>query len=234
MLECLKVRPHTMLRTLAILMLAMATTGVAWSAPITFRASGVVETVSDDPTDPFLAAVPVGTPWQLDVVLDLDIGGEPGLVPNSYFFFDTDLSAEFQLGDFRYVNGGSGFLVTNYSLIPTIPSAGPGQVSQRFFGWESIGASGAPDLTQGLLTVSWNDLNALAGSLPASPQLAPTQSELAGLRFQTFSGLSGFTSDYRPFLVTEPTPIPEPSTLILLGAGVVAMAANRFRARSKR
>jgi hypothetical protein len=226
--------PSSCRLTLVILAVAVASANVAWSAPITFRASGVIESVSDDPTDPFLADVPVGTPWQLDVVLDLDIGGEPGLVPNSYFFFDTDLSAEFQLGEFRYVNDGTSFLVTNYSLIPAIPVAGPGQVSQRFFSWESIGAPGAPDLSQGFLTVSWNDLNALDGSLPAFPALAPIQSELAGLRYQTFTGLSGFASDYRPFLVTEPTPVPEPSTLILLGAGVVAIAANRFRALSKK
>jgi hypothetical protein len=220
--------------TLLSVAFSLASSGLASSAPITFRASGVIDSVWDDPTDPFLADVPVGTPWQLDVVLDLEIGGEPGLFPDSYFYYDTDLSAEFQLGEFRYANDGTGFLVTNYSLIPTIPSAGPGQVSQRFFGWESIGKTGAPDLTQGLLTVSWNDVNALDGSLPTSPELALIQSELSGLRYQTFSALSGFTSDYRPFLVaTEPTPIPEPSTLFLLGAGVVAVVANRVRARRK-
>ncbi len=233
----------------AFVVLVLASARVTWAAPITFSASGSVGYVWDMPAPGaplVLEAVSVGTPWQLDVTFDPDTPGR-SISPTMPTTFDSPnavIAAEFTLGDFRYTNDGStatrpAILMTNIGLpIGAGPGgfAGEGLVQFQFFrGWE--GGEGGPDLNAGygFLIASWNDVNAVDGSLPAWPQPADDQATLAGLLFTTFeapwAGDSGFAAGYLPIRVDEPLPTPEPASILLLAAGLAAVAG---RVRSSR
>lgn len=234
---------------LALIVCTLAGSSVAWSAPITFRASGQIESLfdsNDDPgAPPILDAISVGTPWQLDVTFDPTVPGNlfAGM-PTSFTYPNAITAATFTLGEFTYTNAGAGaqtLIGTNVGWpVGGGPDdtgfAGQGLVQFQFAGgW--IGGGGGPNLNAGygLLIASWNDVNAVDGSLPTLPALALEQAVLSGLLFDTFADLdfrAWFSSDYRPALVApEPAAVPEPATLLLLSAGVAVVAARHIRRR---
>jgi hypothetical protein len=222
----------------------MASSNLLWAAPITIQASGEIASKWDFDgcppgeeggfyCEPRLEQVYVGMPWQLTVTYETDSPRfSAGVGLDAFVYYPAIIGAEFQLGDFAYTNSGDGLqdlMTVNYFLPGGFGVPGSGLVQFHFnSSWVSVG--GGPDFSQGLLVAGWNDLNAVDGSLPSSLDVSddPTW---AFLMWQLLPDTIGvpifFSEDFRPELVQEPAPVPEPSTWLLLGAGVSALAARR-------
>lgn len=202
----------------------------AWAIPITWEASGVLNyvIVSSPPGDP-LEGIHVGTEWTLELTFDSESPGtlaHPGTSP-TYVYQDA-VSARFRLGEYDYTNpNGDIFINADLPVIGHSTSlGGPGLVQFQFLdGW--LGGAGGPDLNFGigLLLLSYNDLNAIDGSLPSVPNRAPNQSALGGLMWGLNYSQFGSSS-------FNPVPVPEPASMLLVGTGLALIAA-RLRKRKR-
>lgn len=213
-------------------------TGSASAIPITWQASGVIERVSD--TEPFgdLDAIAVGTSWILELSFDSDAPGilfpfgDPGIPgkPPTYVYRDA-VNARFVLGTYEYTSLGDIFVNADLPEIGTSTTLGkPGLVQfQMLNRW--LGGTGGPDLNAGtgLMLASYNDANAVDGSLPIIPVWSAEQGLIHGLLWTTFRSYPGaeFASSFNPVAV------PEPTSLLLVGS-CLALLAVRRRARAVR
>jgi hypothetical protein len=210
-------------------------TGSASAIPVMWQASGVIEHMLD--TEPFgdLDAITLGTPWTLELSFDSDAPGilsplsTPGMPPT--YIYEDAVSARFVLGTFEYTSLGDIFVNADLPVYGTsTPDGKPGLVQfQMMNRW--LGGAGGPDLNAGagLMLASYNDANAVDGSLPSVPVWSAEQGLFHGLLWTTLGGYPGaeFSSSFNPVAV------PEPTSLLLFGTGL-ALLAFRRRTRTLR
>jgi hypothetical protein len=214
---------------------SLVTAGSASAAPITWQASGQIS-LSNDPFALWgLSAIPVGTPWALEVTFDPD---SPGMaIPSSMptFRYPGAISvAHFQAGAFAYTNTSPSSEIWINSALPVsgawISLAGTGLVQFQWASGGWSGGGGGPNLNNGVMIATYNDMNAASGAIPTVPDRSSAQSALGGLLWDTHPGPSGppfkgqlFSPSFNPVLA------PEPATWILVGTGVSALVVRRRR-----
>ena len=197
--------------------------------PVLWFDSGALTSVDGTRIFPGLS---VGTPWTLTLGFDPEAPGRPGFpsIPDGSCNIYPVSSATFTLGSFTYTNSG-GQIWTNSNL-PGSECTGSraGAIQFEFVrGWTQ--EPGAWNLNQGLLIAQYTDV-VNDGSLPASPNPRP-DTVTGQLNFYDLFGLSPFPafqdSSFTPrLLVDNPTPVPEPGTMAMLGMGL-ALGARRWR-----
>jgi hypothetical protein len=144
-------------------------------------------------------------------------------------------AASLTLGEFSYANS-SGQIHTNAGL-PEVgchggPPEGEAGLIQFLWGSDWVGDPGAWALDDplGILLAGYYDLNIKDGSLPTVPVFDPNGGIFGGLMYrspdQRFDG-----GPVRFQLVEQPTAVPEPATMTLMGAGLAALLAARRRRR---
>ena len=204
------------------------------AALVTWQSSGLVSWVFDEAGA--LPGIEVGTPWSLEFVVDTETPAyhpAPSNEQNS-IYLNAIRETTFRLGEWLYTNP-TGDVHVNRDL-PFWGYAsgmgGPGLVQFEWQGGWSDNGPDAPNLNYGLglLIAGYNDVNAVDGSLPIFPQMAPTQGRLSDL---TFWGSLGSLSNEAQFdtAAFQPTAVPEPGTLSLLALGA---AAGGWRLRRRR
>jgi hypothetical protein len=199
------------------------------AAPLTWEASGSLASRTDPPgflPPPGLSGIAVGTPWTLDITFDPDAAGAhqaicPASAP-TFYYPTAILFTRFQLDGFTYTNT-TGAIAVNADL-PAVGCqsglGGPGLVQFVWQGGWVGGGVGGPDLNNGLLLASYNDLQAVLGALPLlGPQVSGVQGAFTGLEWDAVR--AQFTSSFTPAAV------PEPATGLLVAAGLVALLARR-------
>jgi hypothetical protein len=223
------------------LVVVAITAASAHAAPITFRASGVIDYILDldEPPDfpAMLGPIAVGTLWQLDVTFESTTPGVNLGPPDVFKYENAILDTTFQLGSFLYTRSDGDISVNTGLVFAGYGDGGPGLVQFQWSpGWNV--PVGAPDLNamnNGITVFSWNDINAVDGSLPTTPTVAANQGFLSGLIWTTIAPLGSMphefgSSDVNVDLV-QVSEVPEPSTLLMLGLGVAGFAVVR---RSRR
>lgn len=223
------------LRTVSLALLCLfGSASQISAAPIMWQVSGSISHLTDSAG--VLDSIDVGVPWLLEFTFNPDALGHnvhPSL-PTTYYYADAIGATRFQLGDVVYTSAG-GDIAVNYGLpigngVSNVSGQGLVQF-QWLQGWS--GGQGGPDLNWGvgLLLASYNDVNATNGQIPTFPNPDSIQSALAGLLWDASPG-SGFGPQFTaPF---EPTPVPEPTSLLLLGSGIAALIAGRARRAAPR
>lgn len=210
--------------------LAMLSAPPVLAAPITWEAADVITGIYD----PFhrLPGGLLGTPWSVQITFNPDVAarplGQPGWGCNVY---NANASLTFHLGAFTYAASG-GSIYTN-SVIPvdncrsTFPSSPPGAI-QFIWGGVTSTDPGAWNLSfpPQLFMLGYYDLVHQDGSLPLFPTVGPVGS-FSGLEYET--SLTEIRSSFVPHLVEQPTAVPEPATLTMLGAGLALLARRRLR-----
>lgn len=235
-------RPHL---TFAGFLGVMAVSCLASAAPITFRIAGEITGKEGRDSDEFcdrdtgcrapsLREIYIGMPWELLVTFDPDTPGDAWWGGDSVFLYPAISGATFKLGDYVYTHPGfegplqsySTFIGVNFYLPLGVAAPGTGLVQIHINGgWTSD--DGGPALSPGLMVVTWRDQDAIDGSLPSSTDSAAPSAFF--WQYLPDTCCLGFGSDtFAMSDVEPPAPVPEPSTLVFLGAGLVIAARSRF------
>jgi hypothetical protein len=217
---------------------------VAAASPVTLRAFGAIsskydyEQEFDVVSDPILDAVPLGSPWELIVRYDPSAVGVPTIADGvpAYKYENAILDARLVVNGFEYFQTG-GDIYTNTSLLAY--EYGLGGTSLVQFVWFAGGWTlpvGGPNLNinYAVTMFSYLDPAAIDGSLPTNPVAAALQNGFRGFEWQTMGSLENtraagmFSPDVNVEQLSE---VPEPATVVLLGAGIALLVAGR---RSRR
>lgn len=209
--------------------------GAAWATPVTWQASGVISSMSDQAPYGELDPMSIGTAWTLELTFDPDAPGvqmHPETSPTTYLYKDV-VNAQFQLGGFEYTSLGDIFVNADLPVYGSSTDDGkPGLVQfQMHDRW--MGGAGGPDLNAGtgLMLASYNDANTFDGSLPSLPVWSAEQGLFGGLFWTTLRSYPGsdFSAPFNPRVV-DSTVAAEPASLLLLGSGLALLAVRRRRA----
>jgi hypothetical protein len=219
----------------SLLLVFLALPRTSAGETITWFASGQVSNVSDP--FHFWPGLTPGTPWSLNFTLDSNAPrsipfGRPGCS-----FYPMG-SAAFSLGGFSYSHGG-GQVATNWALdagctLESDPSDPDGLITFLFLGrWEQEPGAWNLNLSPAITVFSYYDLLATDGSLPLVPVINPDRGQYAGMEHEGAMGDAEFSGGFTPTaVVSQPTPVPEPATMTLFGAGLAAALAARKRRRA--
>jgi len=216
-----------MKRTL-VLLFALLSAVPAGASPIIWFDSGTINSVNGSAAFPGLT---VGTPWNMQFSFDPDAPGTPGFgsTPSMGCNFYPMGSSVFTLGGFTYTSTGG--RVGANSNLPGSPCIGsPVGVIQFEWAVDWTQEPGAWDLnTRGLLIAGYRDGIFRDGELPSVPTPGTFSQGLGyydaigggpPIFFQAFN----FTPE-----ALEASPVPEPGTLAMLGAGLAYIARRRVR-----
>jgi len=177
---------------------------------------------------PYPVAPPVGTPYTIAVSFVPSNQQLTSGAPDGSTCFITPATGSLQLGDSSYALSGNVF--TNAFLPGSNCLASPSGFQPpndiEFFMFP-----GQPDpdewqLQGGFILAYYWDLNHQDGTLPESPTLGPYWSNLFIKNF--FFEVEG---PFRPRAVApeQPTPVPEPASMVLVGIGLVYLGRQRWR-----
>lgn len=201
----------------------------SYADTITWFTSNTVSSVSPFGNIFWPGLVP-GTPWTLTVSFD------PGSAPKTIFpgCNQYSLSAStLTMGPYSYTHATGGQVYTNAALpdigcIGGLPEGESGLIQfwMGTAGWQSDDPN-AWDLARwgGVTYAGYYDLFARDGTLPVIPTFNPVQGPFAGMAIESDlgTGLSGGVPRF------QFVPVPEPATMTLFGAGLVALLARRRR-----
>jgi PEP-CTERM motif len=229
-----------MARTLiAAFIVSLCVAVPAPAATITWFASNEVISVSRFADFVIGPGLTIGTPWSLTVSFDPAAPPVSSPTPgcNSYALGSSTLT----LGSYSY-SGSGGQVWTNAALpevgcFGMLPEGLSGQI--EFFygtsGWHSDDP-GAWNLANwgGVTIAAYYDQLVKDGTLPIIPTFSPDggrwQNWLEIENDLTFGTLlNGGVVQFQ--LVDQPSPVPEPATMTLFGAGLAALIARRRRRR---
>lgn len=213
-----------------VVLLSLALSTPASADPITWKAANEVFNVTDGMN--IWPGFEASTPWELTVMYDPDATPtviHPGC--NEYRAGPATLT----LGEFRYTNSG-GLIYTNAGLpesgcISFLPEGEAGLI-QFLWGSDWTEEPGAWSLNDafGILLAGYYDLNVKDGTLPTAPVFDPNGGIFGGLNFHSpEQGFNGGPVHFQ--LVEQPTAVPEPATMTMLGAGLAAFIAAKRRRR---
>jgi hypothetical protein len=216
--------------SLMVIGLVVVLPGSSQAALVTWQSSGLIAWVYDNAGA--LPGLTVGTPWSLEFTIDTEAPAIPMAASDHTFRYDAISQTTFRLGGWLYTNSG-GDVYTNADLpVRGYPSelGGPGLVQFHWLGGWTDNGPEAPNLNFGigLLTASYNDVNAVAGRLPVVPQMASTQGRLSDLTF--WGSLDQRLNAQFDTVSFQPAVVPEPGTLSLL---VLGAAAGGWRVRRR-
>ena len=217
------------MRYLAALFVAVSTPASA--DPITWKAAGELTYVVDQMH--IWPGMDPGTPWELTVAFDPD--STPTVIHPGCNVYDSG-PATFQLGGFTYTRS-AGEIYTNAGLpafgcIGFLPEGEVGLI-QFWFGGGWIEEPGAWSLNAafGPMVAGYYDRNVKDGTLPTVPTF-DSIGMFGGLQQLGLDRLQEFGGGPVHFqLVEQPTAVPEPTTMTLMGAGLAALIAAKRRRR---
>lgn len=217
------------MRPSLLLVFAVAIATPVTAAPITWQDAGVIHGVFDRNGN-VLPGLTIGTPWSLQITFDPASPGRStgGLGVSGCNTFDAGATV-FTFGGFTY-RASSGQVFTNSALPGTNCTAPTGMIQFNFYRqWTQ--EPGAWDLNLGALLPAYYDAVHSDGSLPTDPTFNPIQGVFAGLFWHDVTGNRDFQfySGFTPSLAAQPTPVPEPGTLVLLGTGLAYAGRRRRR-----
>lgn len=212
-----------------LFLLSLAVSLPASADPITWKAAGELTYVNDGRN--IWPGLDPGTPWELTVTFD----------PNSAFtvihpgcnVYNSG-AATFELGDFSY-GRSSGEIYTNAGLPAFgchgfLPEGNVGLIQFWFGGsWTEEPGSWSLNAAGGPMVVGYYDRNVKDGTLPTIP-VGGNGGMFGGLyQFGFLQEFGGGAVNFQ--LVEQPTAVPEPATLTLMGAGLAALIAAKRRRR---
>lgn len=146
-----------------------------------------------------------------------DLGPEESLL--FYGFSATGLGAGTPYSlDFDYLNGGGSFTGQVY-----LGGLSGGQSLSRFAPWPYLGATLFTSDTIGNNVDTWSAFSTLSGVIPADYDVLYVAFQMGGT-----DGLRGIDNVE---LQVGAAPVPEPGTLLLLGAGLLGLAFVGLRRR---
>jgi hypothetical protein len=212
-----------------LVLVALISASPARAATVVWFDSGNVTSVS------FFGGFPgltIGTPWSMQFSFDPNAPRTPlgGPSPAAGCGFSSIDSSVFTLGGFTYTSSG-GRVYTN-SFLPHTSCDEPPPTGMIQFEW-STSWTVEPDAWNingfgGYLIAGYRDAIFRDGPLPTSPSLTGFDT---GFSFFQLTDEARILFQDRTFapVALEASPVPEPGTVALLGAGLAWLGRRRYR-----
>jgi hypothetical protein len=235
---------RTLVRTAFLLVLVALSAAPAFAGPVTLRFSGELRYVLEaadavqpweevPPEWPDITGLDTGMPYELTVTYEADTPGVNLFSDVIRYYEGAVSSAVFEVGPYSYT-ASDGDIFTNYGLPygigPDAAIVGLGQVQFQFGPELWSQAPGTPEIWNGNMILSYNDVGAFDGALPSSLQFAPFQGLQSLLLWEHRPAAGGGPFFEGPHTVVEQiAPVPEPATWALFGAGLALLAVRHIR-----